>query len=166
VTGPSLVLEAAEEEDVPALVDLEARCHTHPWNARSFREEVEDLSRGQVLVVRSPARRAEPARGIVAYCVYRVVAGEMHLVNLAVAPEERRQGLASFLLARALRQGRRRGAERVFLEVRRGNRAAQALYERFGFRSVSVRRDYYSDPREDALVLTRPVAGEGREATP
>lgn len=163
---PPLLLEAASEEDVEALVDLEQRCHSHPWRASSFREEMLDATRGGVVVLRAPYEPAEPARGIVGYYAYRVVADEMHLLNLVVAPELRRSGLGGFLLSRALEQGARRGAEAVYLEVRRSNRAAQALYERFGFRTVSVRPDYYTDPREDALVLARrAVAGALSRAT-
>ena len=163
---PPLLLESASEEDVEALVDLEQRCHSHPWRASSFREEMLDATRGGVVVLRAPYEPAEPARGIVGYYAYRVVADEMHLLNLVVAPELRRSGLGAFMLSRALEQGARRGAEAVYLEVRRSNRAAQALYERFGFLTVSVRPDYYTDPREDALVLARrAVAGALSRAT-
>jgi ribosomal-protein-alanine N-acetyltransferase len=149
------VLEAATDDDVDPLVELERSCHTHPWNARNFRDEMADAARGRLIVLRAPFAAAGPGRGIVAYCAYQVVAGEMHLLNLAVAPALRRGGLGGILLTRALEQGARRGAERVFLEVRRSNRAAQGLYERFGFETAAVRRDYYADPREDALLLAR-----------
>jgi [ribosomal protein S18]-alanine N-acetyltransferase len=155
MTRPPLLVEAASEADVAALVDLEARCHSHPWSERSFREELDDAATGQLLVLRRPFDAADPGRGIVAYGAYRVVAGEMHVLNLAVAPEHRRLGLGSFLLARVLEQGSRHRAERVLLEVRRSNTAAQALYERFGFVTLAARRDYYQEPREDALVLVR-----------
>ncbi len=154
---PPLLLEAAGEEDVEALVELEQRCHRHPWRASSFREEMGDPARGAVIVLRAPFEPAERGRGIVGYYAYQVVADEMHLLNLAVAPEHQRAGLGGFLLARAIEQGARRGAKGVFLEVRRSNRVAQALYERFGFLTLAVRRDYYADPREDALVLARRV---------
>ena len=137
------------------LVELERRCHSHPWSARNFRDELVDAERGRLIVLRAPFDPADPGRGIVAYCAYQVVAGEMHLLNLTVAPDLRRGGLGALLLTRVLEQGERRGAERVFLEVRRSNRAAQGLYERFGFVTMAVRRDYYADPREDALLLAR-----------
>jgi len=155
VSRPPLVLEAATEDDLDPLVELERSCHTHPWSARNFRDELADPGRGRLIVLRAPLDAAGPGRGIVAYCAYQVVAAEMHLMNLTVAPALRRGGLGGILLARALEQGARRGAERVFLEVRRSNRAAQGLYERFGFATMAVRRDYYADPREDALLLAR-----------
>jgi ribosomal-protein-alanine N-acetyltransferase len=140
---------------VNQLVELERRCHSHPWSARNFRDELVDAERGRLIVLRAPFDPADPGRGIVAYCAYQVVAGEMHLLNLTVAPDLRRGGLGALLLTRVLELGERRGAERVFLEVRRSNRAAQGLYERFGFVTMAVRRDYYADPREDALLLAR-----------
>jgi ribosomal-protein-alanine N-acetyltransferase len=155
VSRPPLVLEAATEYDVDPLVELERRCHSHPRSARNFRDELVDAARGRLIVLRAPFHPADPGRGIVAYCAYQVVAGEMHLLNLTVAPDLRRGGLGGILLTRALEQGARRGAERVFLEVRRSNRAAQGLYERFGFVTTAVRRGYYADPREDALLLAR-----------
>ena len=166
MSRPAVLLEAASEEDVEALVDLERRCHTHPWRAGSFREEMGDPARRRVVVLRTPHEPDESGRGIIGYYAYHVVADEMHLLNLVVAPEHRRLGLGGFLLARALEQGARRGAEGVYLEVRRSNRAAQALYERFGFHATAVRPDYYADPREDALVLGRRAgAGAPRPAT-
>ena len=161
MSRPPLLLEAAGEEDLEALVELEQRCHSHAWRASSFREEMGDPARGAVIVLRAPFEPAEQGRGIVGYYAYQVVAEEMHLLNLAVAPEHRRAGLGGFLLTRAIEQGGRRGAKSVFLEVRRSNRVAQALYEHFGFLTVAVRRDYYADPREDALVLARRALAPG-----
>lgn len=155
MSRPPLLLEAATEDDVEPLVELEGRCHSHPWSARNFLDELADAARGRLIVLRAPFDPADPGRGIVAYCAYHVVAGEMHLLNLAVAPDHRRAGLGAMLLTRALEQGARRGAERVFLEVRRSNAAAQGLYQRFGFVTAEVRRDYYAGPREDALLLAR-----------
>src|SRR5207247_10561362 len=93
-----LILEAAGDEDVEALVELEERCHSHPWRAASFREEMGDPARGAVVVLRAPFEPAERGRGIVGYYAYQVAADEMHILNLAVAPEHRRGGLGGFLL--------------------------------------------------------------------
>jgi ribosomal-protein-alanine N-acetyltransferase len=87
--------------------------------------------------------------------------GEAHLLNLSVAASWQRRGQGSALLVEALALARRLGAESVFLEVRPSNVAGQALYRRFGFRQVAVRRGYYpaTAGREDALVLSRALAG-------
>lgn len=74
-------------------------------------------------------------------------------MNLAVAPEHRREGLGARLLEEGLGLLRARGARQVYLEVRAGNEAARALYERRGFRPVGRRSGYYRNPAEDAIVL-------------
>jgi len=149
------VVEAAEDVDAEALASLEERCYTHPWTVRHFRDEIARPGRGRVVVLRDPRAAGDPERGIRAYFVIQVVADEMHLLNLAVAPEMRGRGWARWLLRLALLLGARRGARRALLEVRRSNQPALALYQKAGFRELSVRRNYYTRPQEDALVLEK-----------
>jgi ribosomal-protein-alanine N-acetyltransferase len=94
-------------------------------------------------------------RQIVGFCAFWRVLDELHINNLAVLPEARRTGVASALLRRVLAEGAKLGARRATLEVRRSNDIARRLYERFGFSVAGVRRGYYSQPTEDALVLWR-----------
>jgi ribosomal-protein-alanine N-acetyltransferase len=98
--------------------------------------------------------------GILAYCAYRLVLDEMHVMNLAVRPGARRRGLGRFLLEAALTRAGRAGARRALLEVRAGNDAARALYAGCGFVLLGRRKRYYSDPPEDALVLVRGAAAD------
>jgi len=151
-----LFLDAATPADVLALLDLERRSFTHPWTEANFREAVADPSRVTALVLREARDASAAERSVlVAYCIYQVVADEMHILDLAVEPDHRRRGLARWLLSYALDQARRRGALRAFLEVRRSNHQALALYRSFGFRVLAERRAYYCEPGEDALVLER-----------
>jgi [ribosomal protein S18]-alanine N-acetyltransferase len=151
LTLPRCFLERAREDDLEALLDLERRSFTHPWTAQHFREEISPP--GALLVLRGRAASLAPGRGILAYCAYRLVGEELNVLNLAVAAPHRRRGLARWLLSFALAAGSRRGARRALLEVRRSNGAALALYQGMGFQVHSVRRGYYTDPGEDALVL-------------
>jgi ribosomal-protein-alanine N-acetyltransferase len=89
----------------------------------------------------------------VAFCAYRVVLDELHVLDVAVHPKARRRGLARLLLRLALRGGARAGARLALLELRAGNEAALALYLSLGFKSVGRRREYYRQPVEDALLL-------------
>ena len=146
-------LERATAEDSTALAALEATCHSHPWTEPQFREEVAYGPPNAVLVLRAAPAPSEPERGLRAYCAYRVVVDEMHIMNLAVAPSWRRRGLARWLLDLAMRQAWRSGSCRALLEVRAGNREALNLYEGLGFARLGVRRDYYREPPEDAVVL-------------
>ncbi|PYR37506.1 MAG: ribosomal-protein-alanine N-acetyltransferase [Acidobacteria bacterium] len=100
----------------------------------------------------------EDAGGVVGFCAFWHVLDELHVNNLAVAPRHRRTGVASALLTRVFGEAAQLGAKRVTLEVRRSNETAQRLYERFGFKVADVRVDYYSQPTEDALVLSLDLA--------
>jgi ribosomal-protein-alanine N-acetyltransferase len=155
-----LVLERAVEDDLDALVAMERRCFTHPWTPRNFQDEI--AGRGRVILLRTPTADGQAGRGIVAYCVFQVVTDEMHVLNLAVHPDHRGRGLARRLLTLCFAFAARQGAQRALLEVRQSNRAAQRLYASMGFAQVSVRRNYYSHPREDAMVLEK--GGLGIEA--
>jgi ribosomal-protein-alanine acetyltransferase len=131
--------------DAAALVSIERRCFSDPWSEAAFREALgSDRSFGLV---------SESIRGLAGYLIGRDAAGSGEILNLAVAPEFRRQGIGGALLEEGLRAFRRRHATEVFLEVRESNRSAQALYLARGFRPVGQRAAYYRNPREDALVL-------------
>jgi [ribosomal protein S18]-alanine N-acetyltransferase len=110
---------------------------------------LEEMARdwAHVDVVRDPERR------VVAFSNYWLVADEVHVLNLATHPNERRLGHASRLLARLIEVGRQRKCRFVTLEVRRSNAAALRLYRRFGFRAAGVRPNYYAEDQEDAIVM-------------
>jgi ribosomal-protein-alanine N-acetyltransferase len=154
-----LYLEAAAEDDVSALTALERESFTHPWSARNFRESIVEPDRGRVVVVRSAQTPPDGFRGIRAYCIFQTVLDELHVHNLAVNTAMRGQGLGRWLLRTVLGIGARRGAITALLEVRRSNWAALRLYHSLGFETISVRRDYYASPREDALVLRKQGLG-------
>jgi ribosomal-protein-alanine N-acetyltransferase len=158
ISLPPYVVEEGRADDVDALASLERRCYTHPWSVRGFREALRRGENGLVLVARAPAG-ADPERGILAYCVIETAADELHVHNLAVRPEYRGGGLGRRLLAIALTVGERRGARVALLEVRESNRPAIELYHSMGFVSVAVRRNYYSQPSESALVLRKDGLG-------
>jgi len=119
-----------------------------PWTRQQFLEELERAwSRIEVVKLGGMGE-------VLAFVCYWLVADEVHVLNLATSPEERRHGHATRLLEHVARVGRQRGAREVTLEVRRSNAAANALYRRLGYRLVGVRPAYYVEDREDALLLT------------
>jgi ribosomal-protein-alanine N-acetyltransferase len=127
------------------LVEIERRCFSDPWSETSFREALESpWTFGLV---------AHRGNGIAGYIIGREVAGTGEVLNLAVAPDYRRRGVARALLRAGLSYLRKRRVEEVFLEVRESNQSAQALYLSSGFRPVGQRAAYYRNPKEDALVL-------------
>jgi ribosomal-protein-alanine N-acetyltransferase len=112
-----------------------------------------------VIVLRAPFE--DVAGRVLGYCVFEVVADEMHVHNLAVHPRHRGRGLGRVLLRQALGLGAGRGAQSALLEVRQSNWPALHLYRSLGFHATSIRRDYYVHPVEDALVLQTYELGPG-----
>jgi len=93
------------------------------------------------------------AGDVVAYCACWVVFDELHINSVAVDATRRRQGIARRLLEHVLGEAAADGARGATLEVRQSNEAARGLYEGLGFRVEGVRRNYYQNPKEDALIL-------------
>jgi ribosomal-protein-alanine N-acetyltransferase len=104
---------------------------------------------------------AVEASQVAGFLLFRGVADEMEILNLAVSPRRRRAGIGSALLVAALAGAAGRGARSVFLEVRESNSVATAFYERLGFAQCGRRPRYYSSPEEDGVVLSRPVGTDG-----
>jgi ribosomal-protein-alanine N-acetyltransferase len=139
------VESAAGLNDVLAIDD---ESFLRPWTPAMYADELARPETSHLWVARVSGEAA-------GYCAFWLVVDELHLNNLAVRPRFRRRGIAGALVNHALGLGRDRGARRAMLEVRASNGAARALYARMGFREVSVRRAYYREPAEDALVLWR-----------
>jgi ribosomal-protein-alanine N-acetyltransferase len=150
----AVYLDRATPDDVVALAALQAVCFSHPWTRTQIAAEIAAGPPGAVLVLRSPVARGRPAEPCAA-CAYRIVLDELHLLDVAVAPDRRRRGLARFLMRVAMRRALRAGALTALLEVRAGNHEALALYASLGFERQGARRHYYRDPVEDALLLQR-----------
>jgi len=150
--SPGVFLRRADRDDLAALVALDAAASVHPWNAAQVAAELERAPPDSVLAL-------DGSRGLRAWCALRLAVGELTILNLAVAPGNRRRGFGRFLLDAALRAGERGGARRALLEVRASNVAARTLYAHFGFAPLGVRKDYYRQPTEDALVLGRELGG-------
>ena len=134
-------------EDVPAVAQLDQMSFSLPWPERSFRYELTD----------NPASRswvAEVDGRIIGMIVAWLFVDEAHIATLATHPDFRRQGIAKQLLIHALRFMRDEGAASSFLEVRESNTAAQELYREIGFEEAGVRKGYYKDNGEDAILMT------------
>jgi ribosomal-protein-alanine N-acetyltransferase len=141
------IRRASTIADFNAVEALQRRAFTSPWGAEAIRWELENTDVARLYIMR------EPGGGVVAYCACWMVFDELHINSLAVDEDWRRRGLASRLLSKVFRDATKDGARSATLEVRQSNQAARDLYERLGFRVEAVRRDYYQQPREDALIL-------------
>jgi [ribosomal protein S18]-alanine N-acetyltransferase len=139
----------SDETDLDAIVALEEESFTNPWSRETLLWELRNSDVTHIYVLRL-------ADGSVAsFCVCWMLFDELHINTVAVAPAERRRGLATALLQHVLREAVARGVSRATLEVRASNSAAIALYQRLGFRITSTRTRYYTQPEEDALILWR-----------
>jgi ribosomal-protein-alanine N-acetyltransferase len=138
-------------DDIPRVMEIERMSFRSPWSAELLeRELTNDLS---TVLVATERRRDLPAEVIVGFIICWLVHDELHILNLAVAQESRRRGVARFLLQEAEVQAREAGAVLATLEVRRSNTAALALYTSRGYRQIGVRAKYYVDEGEDAIVM-------------
>ena len=146
-------LREAHHSDLDGLLDLEVACFTSPWTREAFEQEVE-LPQAELWIV-SEEDDGPPC----AYVNFWIAAGEVSLLNVAVHPSQRRRGLAGRLRRWMEERGREGGGESVFLEVRRSNAAGLALYLREGYDQVGIRKGYYGDNGEDAIVMSKTLDG-------
>jgi [ribosomal protein S18]-alanine N-acetyltransferase len=143
------------EHDLLEVVEIEERSGLSRWGWSAYYAELQSSNRSLMLVARvQRPLEQEVSCNLAGYIVARFSANELHINNVAVRDEFRRQGIGSLLLSRILDRGRGLGAATAYLEVRSANTTAQYLYERCGFRLIGRRRNYYSDPIEDALVMS------------
>ena len=141
------IVRAAGHDDLSVVEALQKRAFTNAWGAEAIRWELENTDVARLYLVK------DERGATVAYCACWKVFDELHINSLAVDEPWRRHGVARVLLQAVMRDAVDSGARGATLEVRQSNAAARALYEGLGFRVEGVRRDYYQDPREDALVL-------------
>ena len=148
-------VETLTEEDLDEVLAIEEASFSNPWSRQMFVWELQNVGVSYAYVLRTPEWR------VAAFCTTWVVLDEVHINNVAVRPECRGQGAGLALLRFVLRLGGSLGARRATLEVRRSNAAALKLYERLGFQVSGTRRNYYSNPVEDALILWREDLARG-----
>lgn len=135
------------DADIDAIVALELQSFANPWPRETLVWELGNSDVTRMYLLRNDAGQ------VVAFCMCWIIFDELHINTLAVAPDERRKGLATLLIRRVLTEASKEGARKATLEVRASNTAALALYARFGFRVTATRPRYYTSPDEDALIL-------------
>jgi ribosomal-protein-alanine N-acetyltransferase len=138
-----------DEQDLDAIVALEAESFTNPWSRETLVWELNNSDVTYIYVLRLDDNR------IVAFCVCWIVFDELHINTMAVSAGDRRRGLATILLRHVMAEAAAKHAVRATLEVRASNLAARKLYEGLGFRVTATRPRYYTQPEEDALILWR-----------
>ena len=143
-----LTLRYASGADIPAMVDIENRSFARPNSEDMFRREIEENPDMDYAIAEIDGKMAGFAG------LWRV-AGEGHINNVVVAPEYRGRGVGTEIINKLTDDARKAGIKEFTLEVRVSNRAAIGLYEKFGFKKEGIRKGYYQDNGEDALIMWR-----------
>ncbi|MBQ8579510.1 MAG: ribosomal protein S18-alanine N-acetyltransferase [Oscillospiraceae bacterium] len=142
-----MTIELMKQSHVPQVAELEKLCFSDPWSEKSVASELNNpLSLWLVAV------DDEIVSG---YVGSQSVMGESDMMNIAVHPDYRRQGIAEALVLALVDALREKGNHCLTLEVRASNAPAIALYEKLGFMQVGLRKNYYRNPKEDALILRK-----------
>jgi ribosomal-protein-alanine N-acetyltransferase len=163
----SALVRSATLADLPSLLVLERQCPTAAhWSEQQYEKLFHPAAEspinlvlvadfiGEVCSPPDSTTSSTANHGIRAFLVARHIAPEWELENIVVAPQARRTGLGTQLLATLFERARKSSSQSVFLEVRESNAAARSLYEKAGFRLTAFRQSYYTNPREDAAVYT------------
>jgi [ribosomal protein S18]-alanine N-acetyltransferase len=133
-------------DDLDAVMEIEHSSFSIPWSREAFYNEIEQNHLSTYLVV-------EDGERVAGYCGVWLVVDEAHITNVAVLPDYRGQGCGEALMERIMKIAKEVGAHVMTLEVRVSNKAAQGLYRKMGFQDGGIRKRYYSDNQEDALVM-------------
>ena len=144
----TLAFEPATIEDVPVLVAIDAGSPL-AWSARAFESEVKRVP-PTLFVARSPG-------GVGGFVATRIQPPELDVVNVAVDPLQRRQGIGRFMVNRLMTWAASMSVRVAFLEVRESNQAARNLYVGLGFKETRKRKAFYRNPVEDAVMMMRKI---------
>lgn len=138
-------IEKMERGDVPRVMEIEKQCFTTPWHESAYFTEIVNRSAHYVV--------ARINDKIVGYSGMWIIMDEAHITTVGVDPEYRGHKIGEQILVAMLDEAQRRGACRATLEVRESNHVAQNLYRKYGFTAAAIRRGYYSDNGENAVVM-------------
>ena len=141
----NLTFKQMTQADVDEVVQVEENSFNHPWSKQSFSEEAANPVAYYLLPLQ--------ADEIIGYVGVWFILDEAHITNVAVLPEYRKQGIGEKMMREILRIAKARGVVAMTLEVRPSNAPALALYHKLGFVSEGIRKQYYEDNGEDAIIM-------------
>ena len=148
MSGTDMIIREAKLDDVHSIAELDKLCFSMPWSEVSFLKEISENNIALYLV-------AEIAGQIEGYAGMWLIIDEGHITNVAVHPNFRRRHIGEAIVSVLLAEAQAEGITRQTLEVRVSNFAAQRLYEKFGFQACGIRKGYYEDNHEDAIIMWR-----------
>ena len=144
----SITIEPMCESHLDGIMNVEKNSFTIPWSRQSFVDELNNS-----LAVYFVA--TDSTEGAIGYIGFWNVAGECDITNIAVLPSFRKSGIGSRLLSEAISYCKKNTLSRLTLEVRITNTPARSLYSKFGFTEIGIRKNYYADTKEDAIIMEK-----------
>lgn len=145
-----MIIRRMTEADIDEVFTIETEIFSQPWSREDFDNALRDQNNLYIV--------AEVEGNIAGYCGYWGVVGEGYITNVAVKQDYRRQQIGKYMLSHMLIEGKARGITSYTLEVRQSNEAAIRLYEQLGFTHEGIRKDFYTKPDEDAIIMwLRPI---------
>ena len=142
-----MIYTEMKAEHVPQVARLEKLCFADPWSEMSIASELQNIWAYWLVAVQDDM--------VVGYIGSQSTIDETDVMNVAVHPDWRRQGIAEQLIENLIEELKKRGSHALMLEVRASIAPAISLYEKMGFRQVGLRKNYYRNPKEDALILRK-----------
>jgi ribosomal-protein-alanine N-acetyltransferase len=142
----TIVFRFMREEDIDQVLEIEHASFTTPWSREAFYNELNMNKFALYIVIEIDQR-------VVGYCGVWIVIDEAHVTNIAILPEYRGRKLGEALMEKLFEVAKAMGAKTMTLEVRVTNYIAQSLYRKFGFQKGGLRKNYYTDNQEDAIVM-------------
>lgn len=139
-------IESMTAQDVEEVWEIEKRCFPLPWSRESFILEIEKNQCARYFVAKQDGK-------VVGYGGMWLVLDEAHITNVAIHPEFRRRGIGEAIMRALMKKAASMNIEGMTLEVRASNYVAQSLYKKLGFQEGGIRKGYYSDNHEDALIM-------------
>ena len=132
---------------VPQIAELEKLCFNDPWSENSIASELDNRLSCWLVALDDDK--------VIGYVGSQTVLGETDMMNIAIHPDHRKRGIATELIERLIQALKERDSHSLMLEVRASNEPAKSLYTKLGFELVGVRKNYYRNPKEDALILRK-----------
>ena len=142
-----MIITEMNAAHVPQVAELERICFADPWSEKSVASELDNKWALWLVAVEDDQ--------VIGYIGSQTSIDETDVMNVAVHPDFRRRGIAESLIIRLVEELKNRGSHALMLEVRASNAPAIALYEKLGFLQVGCRKNYYRNPKEDALILRK-----------
>ncbi|HEV2314742.1 MAG TPA: ribosomal protein S18-alanine N-acetyltransferase [Candidatus Acidoferrales bacterium] len=154
LSGAAVKIRRLEAQDIDAVVGIQTQCReASQWSRNEY-----ELLAAAAANNTTPCWVAENDGRVAGFLAARKLADELEILNLAVAPASRRQGIAGQLLGAAMKWAAAEGVAKIYLEVRASNARAKTFYESHGFHSTGTRPNYYRDPVDDAVLLTAVIS--------